>query len=411
MWNGNTRYKKFTYSVIFFFVIIVFFPFSPNKIELTYAENTLVENSKENSSKAEKEFEDKIEDIIGDIDSSELDSYIENDFNLNFFNSNSVTQIVKSILSGKFFDDYDSLFSGIIGYIKNNLKSIFTFIFSIFALIVTFEIFNDFCVDKYKDLKQIVKVIFTLIVVIMIFSITKEISLLVYNTINKVFDFSKILFPILLGLILTSGANGTFSIYTTLSTFLLQTGSYIFVYILVPIVLSILLLSIVSCVFTKNRFSKLISVLKSLFKYIIIAFFTLFGIFSTINIVSSGVSDGVNYKLTKFAIKSYIPVLGGYLSDGFDFLHSCSVLIKNLFVICGILIILFIVLKPILYCFIYSFMLKILSIFVSFIGNEVYADYFENVSFSISYFISVLAGVFLCLFIFIYLLIMAVSVI
>ena len=406
MWNGNTRNKKFTFFVIFIFVIAIFLGGLSLKKDITFAVN-----STENNSKAEQEFEDKIDEIMGDIDSGELDDYIQNDFNLNFFESYSVVEIVKSILSGKYFEEYDSLFSGVISYIKSNLKSIFTFVFTIFSIIVAFELFNSFCVDKYSDIKNIVKIIFTIIIAIMIISVTKQISEIIFETVNKVFNFSKILFPILLSLILTSGANGTYSIYTTLSTFLLQTGSYIFIYVLLPIVLSITLLSIVSCVFSKNRFDKLISFLKSIFKYIIIAFFAIFGIFSTINIVTSGISDGVNYKLTKFAIKNYIPVLGGYLSDGFDFLHSCSIMIKNSFGICGILIILLIVLKPILYCFIYSFMLKILSVLVSFIGNNLFADYFERVSVSISYYISILAGVFLCLFVFIYLLIMSVSVV
>ena len=405
MWNGNPSYKKLTYIIIFILVISFIFAISNNSYRVAFAEN---DNS---SSEIEKEFEENIDNILGDIDSTELDSFIENDFNISLFDSYSFSEIVNLILSGEYFDEYDSLIDGVVSFIKSNLKSLFTFMFSIFAIIIVFEIFNNFCVDKYGDIKKIVKIIFTIIIALMLLSLSKDILVTIYDTINKLFNFSKILFPILLSLILLSGSNGTYSVYNTLSAFLLQTGSYIFVYILMPIVVSILLLSIVSLVFAKNRFSKLISTLKSLFKYIIIAFFAVFGIFSSINIVSSGLSDGVNYRLTKFAIKSYIPVLGGYLSDGFDFIHTCSVLIKNSFGICGILVIIFMIVKPILLCFILTFMLKILSIIVSFIGNNSFADYFEIISSGLSYFIAVLVGVFMCLFVFIYLLILSVSVV
>ena len=405
MWNGNPSYKKLTYIIIFILVISFIFAISNNSYRVAFAEN---DNS---SSEIEKEFEENIDNILGDIDSTELDSFIENDFNISLFDSYSFSEIVNLILSGEYFDEYDSLIDGVVSFIKSNLKSLFTFMFSIFAIIIVFEIFKIFCVDKYGDIKKIVKIIFTIIIALMLLSLSKDILATIYDTINKLFNFSKILFPILLSLILLSGSNGTYSVYNTLSAFLLQTGSYIFVYILMPIVVSILLLSIVSLVFAKNRFSKLISTLKSLFKYIIIAFFAVFGIFSSINIVSSGLSDGVNYRLTKFAIKSYIPVLGGYLSDGFDFIHTCSVLIKNSFGICGILVIIFMIVKPILLCFILTFMLKILSIIVSFIGNNSFADYFETISSGLSYFIAVLVGVFMCLFVFIYLLILSVSVV
>ena len=126
---------------------------------------------------------------------------------------------------------------------------------------------------------------------------------------------------------------------------------------------------------------------------------------------SSGISDGVNYKLTKFALKSYIPIIGGYVSDGFDFVHTCAVLVKNSFGICGVFVLLFTVLKPFVICVVYILMFKILSVMVSFLGKEKYANYFETISSSFSYYLSVLIGVFLCLFVFIFLLILSVSVV
>lgn len=358
----------------------------------------------------EQELSENIDKILDDIDSDGLDEFVENDFNTDYFNNTSFLNLVKKILSGKFFDEYTTLTDGIVGYFKQNFKQYFVFVFTIFAQIVLFEIFNNFCNDKFSDLKKVVKIIFSILVTLTILMYSKSLISLISITITKIFDYCKILFPILLGLILLSGSNGTYSVYNALSIFLLNTGSYVFVYVLLPLITCVIILSISSIIFQKNKFGKLISVLKSAFKYIIIAFFAIFGIFSSINIFSSGMSDGVNYRLTKFAIKSYIPVLGGYLSDGFDFVHTCSVLIKNSFGICGILILVFIVLKPILSCILYSFSLKILSVIVSFIGNNEYADYFEKVSSSISYLITILAGIFMCLFIFIYLIILSVSV-
>ena len=58
--------------------------------------------------------------------------------------------------------------------------------------------------------------------------------------------------------------------------------------------------------------------------------------------------DGLNLKLTKFAIKNYVPILGGYVSEGFDFVYTCSVLVKNALGVCSIIIIVFKILSPVL---------------------------------------------------------------
>lgn len=358
-----------------------------------------------------EELNDGVNEIVGQIDTDVLDEFLNNDFNLDFFSGLSFKDLVLSILSGTYFENFGSLSSGIVGIVKSNIKSMFSFFFSLFVVVAIFELFHNFCSNKYGELKGIVKIIFSLIIVLMISVILKDLSALILESVNKIFSFSKVLFPILLSLILLTGANGTYSVYNSLSIFLVNTGTYLFIYILMPIAISVMTISLVGCIFKNKRFLRVNEILKSIFKYLLIAFIGIFGIFAAINLVSSGVKDGVTYKLTKFAIKSYIPILGGYLSDGFDFVHTCSVLVKNSFGVCGILVLLFMVLKPLLICFVCTLMFKALSVFVLFVGNEYFSDVFDSISKSFSYFITVLVGIFMCLFIFIYILILSVSVV
>ena len=138
--------------------------------------------------------------------------------------------------------------------------------------------------------------------------------------------------------------------------------------------------------------------------------FSVFGLFSLINIVSSSARDGLSLKITKYAIKNYIPILGGYISEGFDFVKTCSVLVKNAFGIGGIFILFLTVVKPIILYLVYICSFKILSMLTSFIGNRSYANVFENISKGFSYMLAVLVGLFLIMFVFIFLIIISVSV-
>lgn len=393
------------------FAIIVLFVLSLLIINLSFDSNIKVIAASTSDENLEEEFSNNIENILNDIDSSDLDDYLTNDFNLDFLSVSSFKDLIVKILNGTYFDEYDSLFDAIKEIVKANVQNLLKVILVFLVLVILFEVFNNFCADKFSDLKNIIKIIFSFVIVLLLFQIFKEVSVIISETIEKMFSFSKILFPILLNLILLSGASGTYSVYSSLSLFLINTGTYIFTYYLLPISISIFVLSIFGSIFSNKRFSKIVDVFKTLFKYSIIIFFSLFGLFSSINLISAGAKDGVSLRLTKYAIKNYIPIVGGYVSQGFDFVHSCSIVIKNAFGVCGILAIIFIILKPLIIYFVYLFLFKILSAVVALVGNNYYSDLFDNVSKTMSYFVTVLVGLFFIIFVFIYLLIISVSVI
>ena len=369
------------------------------------------ENENQPSENVEAELGEKINEILNETDTSELDDFLINEFDFEFFNALSFKDLALKVLKGNFFEEYDSLLSEIGNIFKESLKPLLSLFVSLLSLVILFELFSNLSAGKHDDLKKSIKIIFSLLTVLILIVMLKDISKIIAESIQRLFDISRILFPILLSMILLSGSAGSYSIYSTLSIFLLNTGSYIFVYLLLPLSISILLLSVFGSAFESSKFSRVIDIFKSVFKYSIIIFFAIFGLFSSVNMVTAGIKDGVSLKLTKFAIKNYVPILGGYISDGFNFVHSCSILIKNAFGVCGIMLLFFTVLKPIIVYAIYLLFFKVLSLMVLFVGNNEYSDMFNNVSKCMSNFITVLAGSFMVLFIYIYLLILSVSVV
>ncbi len=407
MWNEHSNHKKFTFASFIILVIICLtfnlFSFKNVNCKIAYAESSEEE--------VQEELEENISDILDDIDSSSLDSFINNDFNLDYFSSFSFKTLVINILSGVYFDEYDSFLDAIFSFIKSNFKSIFSVFLSLFVLIVLHQLFISFCSDKFKEIKNVVKLIFSLVFTLVLAATLTSFITQIKDTITTLFNFISTLFPILLSLILTSGATSSYGIFNSLSLFLINTGSYIFSYFLFSLAVSIFLVSLFGSITSNKSLAKANDILKSIFKYTIIIFISIFGLLSTINMISSGARDGVTYKLTKFAIKNYIPVLGGYISDGFDFVHTCSVLVKNAFGFCGIIILIFTIIKPVLVYITFQLMLKLMSFTCSLLGEESFSGTIQNVSKSLSYFITILIGIFLIFFVFIYMLICSVSVV
>ena len=381
---------------------------------LSFDKNVLIK-TQAYAIKTENELQDELTDGVHDeldkIETADLDEFLVDGLELGIVEVDSFKEFVLSFLNGTYYQDYNSIFDLIVFKLKENFKSILSFVVLLLSLVLLHELFNNFCVDKYQDVKKSVKIVFSLIVILIVCLAVKELSDLSVEITKKIFSFTKVLFPIILNLILVSGASGTFSGMTVLSTFLINTGSYLFVYVLSPIAVSIFVLSIVGSAFGSKRIGKTTDIFKSLFKWIVGLFFAVVGIFGLMNFVVTSTKDGVGLKITKFAIKNYIPVLGGYISDGFDFVKAGSLLLKNAFGIGGVLILFVMILKPFLIYFCYLISFKILALFSSYLSGDFYSNLFDNVSKCVGYFIAVLMGVFLIFFVFLIMCISSVSVV
>ena len=96
----------------------------------------------------------------------------------------------------------------------------------------------------------------------------------------------------------------------------------------------------------------------------------MFSSFLTLQGISAGRYDGISVSATKFAIKSYIPIIGGYLSDGLDFIVLSSVLIKNAIGVAGLIIIAITIISPIIELLILKFSLQFLSAILETLGDD-----------------------------------------
>ena len=404
MWNGTSRNKKIVVGFIVI-AILMLLSFDKNVLIKTQAYAIKTENE------LQDELTDGVHDELDKIETADLDEFLVDGLELGIVEVDSFKEFVLSFLNGTYYQDYNSIFDLIVFKLKENFKSILSFVVLLLSLVLLHELFNNFCVDKYQDVKKSVKIVFSLIVILIVCLAVKELSDLSVEITKKIFSFTKVLFPIILNLILVSGASGTFSGMTVLSTFLINTGSYLFVYVLSPIAVSIFVLSIVGSAFGSKRIGKTTDIFKSLFKWIVGLFFAVVGIFGLMNFVVTSTKDGVGLKITKFAIKNYIPVLGGYISDGFDFVKAGSLLLKNAFGIGGVLVLFVMILKPFLIYFCYLISFKILALFSSYLSGDFYSNLFDNVSKCVGYFIAVLMGVFLIFFVFLIMCISSVSVV
>ena len=128
------------------------------------------------------------------------------------------------------------------------------------------------------------------------------------------------------------------------------------------------------------KMDKIQSAIRYVSTVIITSIFGLFITYLTVAGISGGMADGVSIKAAKFVLSNYVPILGGYLSQGFDLISAGCVLVKNAIGLIGILGVVFLILKPIFHIVVFTFALKAVASLVQPIGDKRISDFLYSVS-------------------------------
>ncbi len=178
-----------------------------------------------------------------------------------------------------------------------------------------------------------------------------------FDTIDLIVTFMQSLLPILITLLLSVGGITSFSllqpvVYTSLTviTTFIKT-------VVIPMVIFSSILSIISNISDKVRISKLASLIRGTAIALLGIILTVFTGIISIQGLASASMDGVMAKTAKFTVDNFIPIIGDFLSEAFDTVIGCTLMVKNGISIIGLIILVFIVLLPVV---------KILAIFLSY---------------------------------------------
>ena len=86
--------------------------------------------------------------------------------------------------------------------------------------------------------------------------------------------------------------------------------------------------------------------------------------------LTSSTIDGVSIRAAKFATKNYIPILGGYLADGFDLILASSVLIKNSLGVVVLILLVITIMAPVLKIVVFNLALSFVTAIVEPIAGD-----------------------------------------
>ncbi len=162
--------------------------------------------------------------------------------------------------------------------------------------------------------------------------------------------------------------------------------------VVIPLFLASVVFSMVGSMSTNVKLDKLNSAIRSIAGWILgIMFTVIIGLLTSEGIVGASI-DSISIRSAKFAISSYVPILGGYLTDGFDVLLAGAVLVKNAFGLTGIIILFISVLQPIATVVALNIGLKLTAGIIEPMSDSRISNLLSNLAKSLNIIIAVILG-------------------
>lgn len=337
----------------------------------------------------------QIENQLENLDFGDLDEILKN-MSLdekNIFGSESFVEKVKMIISGEFKGLGENAIQALLSLAFDNLISLLPIMASILAIgIISGMLGQIRSATSAKNLGDIIHFACFGVVLIIVTTLVLKILNSTSQSLTIIKSQIDIIFPILLTLLTAVGGNVSVSVYQPAIAVLSGSIMQIFNYVLVPVFIFSFVFSIVSNLSKSVKLDKFTSFFNSLFKYIIGTIFTVFLAFISIQGITAGSIDGISAKTAKFALKSYVPILGGYLADGFNVIVASSVLIKNAVGACGLLLIFCTILSPIISIVLFSLLLKLTASVLEPLSDGRIANFLFGVSKNMTMLIAIIIG-------------------
>lgn len=336
------------------------------------------------------ELNENIANLLEGLDLSGLQNYLDShgDSYLSGFGS-SAREIVEYLINGNLGTDYGSYLNELGGVIFKKVIELIPAFSTVTAVALLCAIVTAAEGNILgKSTSKIVRLTcYSLIILVLSSMLTGIISGCV-SCINNVKLQIEIITPILSTLTVLTGGTGSAAIYQPSAIFLTGGAVEIMSGFIFPSTVAVIILNFMSRLNPEISFTGVGALLKSIMKWAIGITVTVFSIFLSSQSSAVSLFDGILFKATKYVVGNSVPIVGNFLSGGFDMLTSAGLLIKSSVGLCGIILLIGEIIGPIVLLASFSIILKIVGAIVQPIGeNSVYgllSDLSKDVEFFIA---------------------------
>ncbi|MEG2561327.1 MAG: stage III sporulation protein AE, partial [Clostridia bacterium] len=354
-------------------------------------------SDKKNSASGElqNELEQNVDDNLNILDFDSLDKWLAGlDGEYGGVAGNGFRAMINDIINGNFKGDFNTFSNILLKSFAGALLDIMPMLLMLVAIAVLFSILNGLTSGFLStQTKEIIYFVCYSSMIIMILVKTTQLIGLTKGVVGSMQSLMELAFPLLVTAITMLGGINTAAVFKPMMAVLSASIMSVISKFVMPLFIAIIIFCVVGNLSKEIRLEKITNFFHSLAKTVLGAIFSIFVTFLSLQGLTGNILDSVSVKTAKFAMQSYVPILGGYLSDGFDLLMASVVLIKNSMGVAFIVIIVATILSPIIKIAVFSLGLKLVSGIVEPLCDERFSKMTSAVSKNLTLLIVIIIGV------------------
>lgn len=198
------------------------------------------------------------------------------------------------------------------------------------------------------------------------------------KTVEQMVNFMQIILPILLTLLTAASGVNTKLLFHPILIGSINIISSMVKELIFPLILFSFIIGIISNVSQKVQFTKLSELIRQIIIALISIFLTIFIGIITVYGIGTKV-DGITIRTAKYAVDSFIPIIGKFLSDAVETVVGCSVILKNGIGTVGLIALFLVCITPGIKIMVLMFVYKFIGAIIEPIANDNIVNLFMEV--------------------------------
>ncbi|MDD4316167.1 MAG: stage III sporulation protein AE [Clostridia bacterium] len=370
------------------FIIIIALALLPFQGAVAFAE------TQEEEQEAAKKIGQEVDNRINELNLNAFEAFflrLEDEYLKSL--GSGIKDIIKNIIDGKTKLDLATVFNSIIKMLISSVLKVLPLMIMIIIIAILYGVFSGLTSGFSKaSTNQIIYIVcYGAIITILGYAVADAV-VSVKKTVSDMDTLMGYCFPVLLTLTSALGGVGSAGIYQPLMTVMTTVMIKVINVFILPMFIASVVFGIVGNLSDSIKLEKLNKTTKSIAEWTLGIIFSLFITFITAQGITGTAFDTVTIKSAKFALSSYVPILGGYLSEGFDLVLASCVVIKNALGLCSIIVLFFIALAPLVKIIALIFALRIASAIVEPISDPRISNMLYSTSKNLVTLVAIVAG-------------------
>ena len=339
-------------------------------------DNVAYASDNEDSAQTEENLDKTVNDTLNDIDLSGYDELLAF---LNQYSDVSIAVSIRKLIDDVLYNRVEFDFRYFMKFsteiLIGDMLNILPQLLIIVVIALLFSILQNLNSGFAKaDTQKIVYMacfglILTVVTVMVTGTITNAVRF--FSFMEK---FNDVCFPVLVTLIAALGGSATAAVYQPLVLVFGSILMKLISFVIMPLFYITFVFGLVGNLSDNIKLDKFSKTVKSAANWIMGISFSLFITFMTAQGITGVSFDSLAAKGAKFALSSYVPIVGSYLKDGFDIVLAGCVVVKNAIGLCSIIILLFMVLVPVIKILVISFGIKLTASVIEPISDAKYSS-------------------------------------